>query len=172
MHAEKLTETVLHLNLGHFVGFFVVVLCSFVLFYFSPLMRQLQNNIWGTNSRAGGWGMNTNIIKTETLLHLNLEFFLFLFLLYFIYIFLFFYFLFLFFIFYFKSSLCLSNAFSAYGWLVHCLYLFISLKHFLFVSLFCFFLLLYMLFPFPLTSLLSISSHPSILNITIVIITS
>jgi hypothetical protein len=46
LHAEKLTETVLHLNLGHFVDFFVCfVLCSFVLFYFSPLMRQLQNNI-------------------------------------------------------------------------------------------------------------------------------
>jgi hypothetical protein len=47
LHAEKLTETVLHLNLGHFVGFFFVcfVLCSFVLFYFFPLMRQLQNNI-------------------------------------------------------------------------------------------------------------------------------
>jgi hypothetical protein len=41
LHAEKLTET-LHLNLGHFVGFF---LCSFVLLYASPLMRQLQNNI-------------------------------------------------------------------------------------------------------------------------------
>jgi hypothetical protein len=44
LHAEKLTETVLHLNLGQFVGFFFV-LCGFVLFYFSPLMRQLQNNI-------------------------------------------------------------------------------------------------------------------------------
>jgi hypothetical protein len=43
LHAEKLTETVLHLNLGHFVGF--LVLCSFVLLYASPLMRQLQNNI-------------------------------------------------------------------------------------------------------------------------------
>jgi hypothetical protein len=31
LHAEKLTETVLRLNLGHFVGFFV--LCA-VLFYF------------------------------------------------------------------------------------------------------------------------------------------
>jgi hypothetical protein len=45
LHAEKLTETVLHLNLGHFVGFFCFVLCSFGLFYFSPLMRKLQNNI-------------------------------------------------------------------------------------------------------------------------------
>jgi hypothetical protein len=46
LHAEKLTETVLHLNLGHFVGFFFCfVLCGFVLLYVSPLMRQLQNNI-------------------------------------------------------------------------------------------------------------------------------
>jgi hypothetical protein len=58
MHVEKITETVLHLNLGHFVGFFgffaffvclfvclFFVLCGFVLFYVSPLMRQLQNNI-------------------------------------------------------------------------------------------------------------------------------
>jgi hypothetical protein len=45
LHAEKLTETVLHLNLGHFVGFFFLVLCGFVLFYVTPLMRQLQNKI-------------------------------------------------------------------------------------------------------------------------------
>jgi hypothetical protein len=45
LHAEKRTETVLHLNLGHFVGFFCVCVCSFVLLYVSPLMRQLQNNI-------------------------------------------------------------------------------------------------------------------------------
>jgi hypothetical protein len=32
LHAEKITETVLHLNLGHFVGFFCFVLCGFVLF--------------------------------------------------------------------------------------------------------------------------------------------
>jgi hypothetical protein len=39
LHAEKLTETVLHLNLGHFVVF----LFHFVWFcfcFFSPLMRQ------------------------------------------------------------------------------------------------------------------------------------
>jgi hypothetical protein len=50
LHAEKLTETVLHLNLGHFVGFYVFcfVLCGFVRFcsiLYSPLIRQLQNNI-------------------------------------------------------------------------------------------------------------------------------
>jgi hypothetical protein len=42
LHAEKLTETVWHLNLGHCGAFFF--LCSFVLLYASPLMRQLQNN--------------------------------------------------------------------------------------------------------------------------------
>jgi hypothetical protein len=46
LHAEKLTEIVLHLNLEHFVEFCCLfVLCGFGLFYFSPLMRQLQNNI-------------------------------------------------------------------------------------------------------------------------------
>jgi hypothetical protein len=45
MQAENLTEIVLHLNLGHLVGFFFCeCLCSFVLLYASPLMRQLQNN--------------------------------------------------------------------------------------------------------------------------------
>jgi hypothetical protein len=34
LHAEKLTGTVLHLNLGLFVGFFFCV-CSFVLLYAS-----------------------------------------------------------------------------------------------------------------------------------------
>jgi hypothetical protein len=37
LHAEKLTETVLHLNLGHFVVVFFVL---FFLVFFSPLMRQ------------------------------------------------------------------------------------------------------------------------------------
>jgi hypothetical protein len=133
-------------------------------------MRQLQNNIWGTITRNGGWGTNTKIIKTETSLHLKLEdFFIYTFsLIYLLFIFILIYILF---IFYFQSSLCLSNAFSAYSWLVHCLSLFISLKLFLFVSLF-FFLLDYLFFPFPLTSLLSIPSHPSILNFTSAIITS
>jgi hypothetical protein len=73
LHAEKLTETVLHLNLGHFF-FFFLILCSFILFSVTPLMRQLQNNIWGTITRNGGWGTNTKIIKTETSLHMNLAF--------------------------------------------------------------------------------------------------
>jgi hypothetical protein len=114
LHAEKLTGTVLHLNLGHFVGFFVVlvfVLCSFVLLYVSPLMRQLQNNIWGTISRIGGWGTNTKIIKTVISLHLNLEFFFLMYIFSFIYLFFIFILIFLF-IFYFQSSLCLSNAFA------------------------------------------------------------
>jgi hypothetical protein len=71
----------------------------------------------------------------------------------------------------FQSSFCLSNACLAYCWLVH---YHSRLYHWnFFVCLFCFvFLLVYLFFPFPLTSLLSLSSHPSILNITIVIITS
>jgi hypothetical protein len=54
LQAEKLTETVLHLNLGHLMGFFFCAgVCSFILLYASPLMRQLQNNISGTISRIG-----------------------------------------------------------------------------------------------------------------------
>jgi hypothetical protein len=34
LHAEKLTATVLHLNLGHFVAFLFVCLFCVVLFYF------------------------------------------------------------------------------------------------------------------------------------------
>jgi hypothetical protein len=49
LHAEKLTEIVLHLNLRPFVGlcflFLFFFVCSFVLLYASPMMRQLQNNI-------------------------------------------------------------------------------------------------------------------------------
>jgi hypothetical protein len=125
-------------------------------FVFSPLMRQQQNHFWDTIYRIGGWGMNTKIIKTETLLHLKLEIFILLF-------FSFIYFLFFISIFY------LSNACSAFCWLIHYLSLFISLK---LCCLFCFFyLFVYLFFPFCLTPLFSIS-HSSILNITIVIITS
>jgi hypothetical protein len=72
-------------------SFFLFALCSFVLFYFSPLMRQLQNNNWGIISRIGGWGTNT-----KKLLRLKLyciwtwkffNFFLFFILFYFLYIF-------------------------------------------------------------------------------------
>jgi hypothetical protein len=105
-------------------------LCGFVLFYVTPLMRQLQNNIWDTVSRIGGWGMNTKIIKTETSVHLNLEVcsFYILFYIYihfFFHLHLYFYSYLTLFYFLFSPSLCLSNAFSAYGWLVHypCLYL-------------------------------------------------
>jgi hypothetical protein len=53
---------------------FFFILCCFVFFsFFSHLMRQWQNYFWDTISRIGGWGTNTKIIKTETLLHLNLE---------------------------------------------------------------------------------------------------
>jgi hypothetical protein len=47
-----------------------------------------------------------------------------------------------------------------------------TLQVFLFVSCSVFFSTSYLFFPFPLTSLLSISSHPSILNITSANITS
>jgi phosphate starvation-inducible membrane PsiE len=44
LHAEKLTETVLHLNLEQFVVFFLFCVVLFGLVWcFSPLMRQPQN---------------------------------------------------------------------------------------------------------------------------------
>jgi hypothetical protein len=36
LHAAKLTETVLHLNLGHFVGFFFCV-CAVFFYFMLPL---------------------------------------------------------------------------------------------------------------------------------------
>jgi hypothetical protein len=48
-----------------------------LVWFFSPLMRQRQNYFWDTISRIAGWGINTKIIQTETLLHLNLEIYLF-----------------------------------------------------------------------------------------------
>jgi hypothetical protein len=118
-------------------GFFCFVLCGFVLFWFFqsvyPLMRQPQNYFWSTISRTGGWGMNTKIIKTETLLHWTWRFFLIYIFFIYLYLYLFIY-LFLIFLYFLFSILCLSNAFSSYSWLVHCLSLFISLK------LFCLFL--------------------------------
>jgi hypothetical protein len=83
-------------ELGTLCGFFFLVLCDFVLFYVTPLMRQLQNNIWGTISRTGGWGTNTKIIKTETSLHLNSEVFFLSFYFFYIYIFSFIYLFFIF----------------------------------------------------------------------------
>jgi hypothetical protein len=97
------------------------------------------------------------------------NFFTYFFLILFLFLFLFIYL----FIYFSQSSLCLSNASTAYCWLVHCLSPLISLKLFLFVCLFdLVFFFVYLSFPLSLTSLLSLSSHPSILNITTVIITS
>jgi hypothetical protein len=137
-----------HLNLGFlfFVfSFFCLSVCFIFLFFFSPLMKQWTNYFWDTISRIGCWGTNTKIIKTETLLHLNLGIFF--------------------------LILCLSNVCLVYHWLVHYLSLFISLA---LVFCYCFFNCLFvcLFFPFSLPSLLSLSSHPSILDITIVIITS
>jgi hypothetical protein len=60
-----------------FFGLFCFVSFSFVVCFFSPLMRQWQKYFWNTTSRIGSWGTNTKIIKTETLLQLNLEIFFF-----------------------------------------------------------------------------------------------
>jgi hypothetical protein len=180
--AEKLTETVLHLNLGHFVGFvfFGVQFCSTLCIPFDETT---------TEQHLRHYLQDRRLRRTPKFLRLKLHciwtwrvFFYFLFFIlfhfilflyiYFFHLLIFYFYSYLYsFSFKFQSSLCLSNAVSAYGWLVHCLSLFVSLKVLLFVSLFCFFFLLdYLFFPFPLTSLLSITSHPSILNITSAII--
>jgi hypothetical protein len=121
-----------------------------VLSYF---MCHLWWDNYRTTSESPSPGLeaetDTKIIKTKTSLHLNLEvFFLnfqFFILFYFIYIHIFllltifyFYSYLYSFYFYFQSSLCLSNACSAYCWLVHCLYLFISLKIFCLILCFVF----------------------------------
>jgi hypothetical protein len=145
MHAEKLTETVLHLNLDTLLCF--GFLFAFLVFFL--LMRQWQNFFWDTISRIRDWGTNTKIIKTETWFHLNLDI-LKIILFYFLKYFLFHLFL------CFLSSLCLYNSYLAYYWVVHYLSLFISLTQFFFVCLFCllscFSLFLYFLcFLCPLT---------------------
>jgi hypothetical protein len=129
-----------------------------VVFFFVCSFDYFMHPLWWDNYRTTSeapspWleaEMDTKIIKTETSLHLNMEvFFIFYFSVWFILFYIYFFFHLLIFYFYsylcsfyfhFQSSLCVSNAFSAYGWLVHCLSLFISLKLLLFVFLFCFFL--------------------------------
>jgi hypothetical protein len=149
LHAEKLTESVLHLNLGHFVVFslFCVVLFGLVWF-FSPLMRQQQNYSETPSPGLEAEGLTPKLLRLKLYCIWTWRFFIYLFILS---------------IYFSQSSLCLSNDCSAYCWSVHYLSLFISLKLVLFVYLF---------FPLSLTSLLSHSSYPSILNITTVIITS
>jgi hypothetical protein len=75
-------------------------LCSFVLFYFSSLKRQLQNNICGTISRVGGWGTNTKIIKTEILLHLNLEIYIYIYIYIYFHLFVFYFYYIFYFLFF------------------------------------------------------------------------
>jgi hypothetical protein len=120
--------------------------------FFGAVLFYFMCSLWWDNYRATTEApspeleaeTNTKFIKAENSLHLNLEVFFFYssfcFILFYFYIFSFIYLffisilLFILSIFYFQSSLWISNAFSAYTWLVHCLPLFISLK------LFCLFL--------------------------------
>jgi hypothetical protein len=131
MYAEKLTETVLHLNLGHFVRVFL--LCV-VFFCFFPLWW--DNN--RTTSETPSPGLEAEG-RTPKWLRLKLSC---------IWTWRFSFHLFIFFMFYFQSSLCLSNACSAYCWLVHYHSLFMSLKLFslfiCFVFSTCFFLCFYL----------------------------
>jgi hypothetical protein len=85
MHAEKLTETVLHLNLGHFVGLFLLFL-FFVFFLCYPFDKTTTEQHLRHHLQDWRLKDKTKIIKTETSLHLNLEgFFLIFFILYFIF---------------------------------------------------------------------------------------
>jgi hypothetical protein len=91
---------------------FFVCVSNFVLLSVSPLKRQLQNNIWDTISRIGGWGTNTKEKnKTEISLHLNLEVFIFYFL-FFLFYFIYFFFHLLIFLFLFLSLLFLFFIFN------------------------------------------------------------
>jgi hypothetical protein len=120
-------------------GFFVLFCAVFFYFGFSSLFPLGWDN-HRTMSEAPSPGLEAeddpqnykdwNIVAFELE---DLYIFIFIYL-FFIFIFIFYFFFFLF-IFNFQSSLCLSNAFSAYGWLVHCLSLFIFLS-FLFVLFF------------------------------------
>jgi hypothetical protein len=164
-------------------GLFLCV-CAVLFHFMSPLWwdnYRTTSEAPSPGLQAEGWTPKLLRLKFHCIWTWRLLFFifhfLFCFILFFIHFFLSFtYFLifiliFTLFIFYFQSSFCLSNAFSAYGWLVHCFSLFIALK--LFCLFLCFFFYLIICFsPFPLTSLLSIPSHPSILNITSAIIAS
>jgi hypothetical protein len=129
------------------LGIFSCVLffCLFCFWgFFSPLMRW-QNYFWDNISRIGGWGTNTIIIKTETLLHWNLRIIL-------------------------NLSLSLQCLFSLL--LISTLSLPVYCFDTGFFFVVCFFLLGCLFIPFSLPSLLSLSSHPSIQDITIVIIVS
>jgi hypothetical protein len=161
------------------VFYFFVLFCTVLFYFIFPLWwdnYRTKSEAPSPGLEAEGW--------TPKLLRLKLHciwtwrFFLFnLFHILFYVLHIFFFHLLIFYIysylhsFYFLFSiLCLSNAYSAYSWLVQSLppYIFESF----FVSLFCFFLLVYLFFPFPLTTLLSIPSHPLILNTTSAIITA
>jgi hypothetical protein len=142
-------------------NFFCLFVFAFVFCFFFPFdekMTELLHKHWEV-FKTGDCRTNTKIIKNKNLLHFNL------------WLFCLFY---LFFILCTLSSLCLSNACVAYCWLVCYLSLFISMALLLFflVGVFLFVCFVLFCFSFSLPSLLSLSSHPSILDITIVIITS
>jgi hypothetical protein len=147
-------------------GFFCFVLCSFVLFYFSPLRDNYRTTSEAPSPglQAEGWTTKLLRIKLHWIWTWRISFIFILFIYSFstphfsfcfiLYTFFSFHLPIFYFYsylnsssFYFQSSLCLSNAFSGYGWLVHCISLFISLKLFLFLSLFCFFSTCLFVFP-------------------------
>jgi hypothetical protein len=67
LHTENLTETELHLNLGHLVGFLCVYVCV-VLFYF---IHPLSWDNYRTTSEAPSLGLETE--QTRKLLRLKIH---------------------------------------------------------------------------------------------------
>jgi hypothetical protein len=128
------TETVLHLNLGHFVVFFSFLLFCFIWF-FPSLMRQWQNSSETPTPGLEAEGLMPKLLRLK---------------LYCIWTWRFFYYLF-YFIF---SILSLSNACSAYCVLISTLYLPVYIfETFLFVFFYLFICFsLFNSFAFPLLS--------------------
>jgi hypothetical protein len=114
--------------------FFLCVLFCFVWFGFFPLWRDNRTTSETPSSGLEAEGQTTKLLRLKLYCIRTWRFF---FLLFFIHFFIFYFF---------QSSLCLSNACSAYCWLVHYLSLFISLK---LLGLFVLFFLLVCLFVFP-----------------------
>jgi hypothetical protein len=118
LHAEKLSKTVLPLNLGHFVGFFFFLFCAALFYFMLPLWR----DNYRATSEAASPGLEAEG-RTPKLLRLKLHciwtwgvFFssifyfilLYIYILFaFIYLFFIFILIFILFIFYFQSSVSL-----------------------------------------------------------------
>jgi hypothetical protein len=144
------------------VWFFFVCVCAVLFYFIFPLWwdNYKTSETPSPGLEAEGWTPKWLRLKlhcnwTWSFFLFSILFYLYIYIYVFSFIYLFFIFILIFILFIFLFSiLCLSNAFSAYGWLAHCLSMFISLKlsclFVCFFLLFCFvFQLDYLFFPFP-----------------------